>query len=118
MLQVQDTKIIEHLINKQFIIGVDEVGYGALSGPLVVVGVLAPKDWKIDGLNDSKKLSEKKREAMRAKLNELIEKKEIDWYLAERSNNHIDKYGVAVSLKDAYVEDFTKLHSADFLMEF
>lgn len=102
--------------NKPFIIGADEVGYGALSGPLVVCGVRAPKNWFIDGLGDSKKLSAKKREIMRDKLNILIEKKEIEWHLAERSNNHIDKHGVAVSLKDAYVEVFTNLYGSDCLI--
>ena len=101
---------------KPFFIGADEVGYGCLAGPLVVCGVRAPKGWTLAGLNDSKKLSEKKRDAMRLKLNELIEKNEIQWHLAERSNNHIDKHGVAVSLKDAYVEVFKKLHSPDSLI--
>jgi ribonuclease HII len=107
-------KIIQS--TKPFVIGADEVGYGCLAGPLVVCGVKAPKDWRLDGLNDSKKLSEKKREAMREKLNILIEKKEIEWHLAERSNNHIDKYGVAVSLKDAYVEIFKKLYAPECII--
>lgn len=101
---------------KAFIVGADEVGYGCLAGPLVVVGVRAPRNWKLEGLNDSKKLSEKKRGVMREKLNKLIEDKEISWHLAERSNNHIDKYGVAVSLKDAYVEVFLKLYQPDSLI--
>lgn len=101
---------------KSNIIGADEVGYGSLAGPLVVVGVRAPKNWSLEGLNDSKKLSAKKRETMRAKLNELIEKKEISWHLAERSNVQIDKAGVAVALKDAYVEIFHKLYQEDCLI--
>jgi len=101
---------------KTIFIGADEVGYGCLAGPLVVCGVKAPRDWALDGLNDSKKLSEKRREAMRLKLNDLIEKKEIEWHLAERSNVHIDKNGVAFSLKDAFVEVFTKLYDDDCLI--
>lgn len=101
---------------KTIFVGADEVGYGCLAGPLVVCGVKAPRDWSLVGLNDSKKLSEKKRNTMRAKLNELIEKKEIEWYLAERSNVHIDKNGVAFSLKDAFVEVFTKLYADDCLI--
>lgn len=101
---------------KTVFIGADEVGYGCLAGPLVVCGVKAPKGWSLAGLNDSKKLSEKKRDTMRAKLNELIEKKEIEWHLAERSNVHIDKNGVAVSLKEAYVEVFTNLYGKDCLI--
>jgi ribonuclease HII len=101
---------------KTIFIGADEVGYGALSGPLVVCGVKAPRDWSLAGLNDSKKLSEKKRESMRHKLNDLIEKKEIEWHLAERCNFHIDKNGVAFSLKDAFMEVFTFLYNKDCLI--
>jgi ribonuclease HII len=104
------------MTEKTFIVGCDEVGYGCLAGPLVVVGVRAPKGWSLDGLNDSKKLSEKKREAMRTKLNEAILKKEITWHLAERSNTEIDKVGVAIALKDAYVECFHKLYQQDSLI--
>jgi ribonuclease HII len=101
---------------KPFILGADEVGYGPLAGPVVVCGVRAPKDWKLEGLNDSKKLSEKKRDVMRAKLLSLSEKNEIQFHIAERDNKHIDKYGVAVSLKDAYVECFKQLYTADCLI--
>jgi ribonuclease HII len=101
---------------KPFFIGADEVGYGSLAGPLVVVGVKAPKDWSMAGLNDSKKLTPEKREALRGKLNELIVKKEIEWHLAERSNVYIDKFGVYNVLKECYVEIFHKLYSDDSLI--
>lgn len=101
------------LHNKSNILGVDEVGYGCLAGPLVVVGVRAAKNWSLDGLNDSKKLSEKKRNALRDKLEF---NKEIVWYKAERSNSEIDKDGVAVALKSAYVEVFHKLYQEDTLI--
>lgn len=101
---------------KSIFIGADECGYGSLAGPLIVCGVKAPRNWTLEGLNDSKKLSAKKRELMRDKLKELISKKEIEWYLAERSNMHIDKHGVAFSLKEAYVEVFTNLYSDDCLI--
>jgi ribonuclease HII len=83
---------------------------------VVVAAVRAPKSWSLEGLNDSKKLSEKKRDAMRLKLNKLIEEKEITWHLAERSNVEIDKVGVAVALKSAYVECFHKLYQDDSLI--
>jgi len=104
------------MIEKPIIVGCDEVGYGCLAGPLVVVGVRAPKDWKIDGLNDSKKLSAKKREALRGQLIKSIENKDIAWHLAERSNTEIDKAGVAFALKSAYVECFKALYQSDCLI--
>lgn len=85
-------------------VGADEVGYGCLAGPVVVCGVMAPSDWSLAGLNDSKKLSEKKRLLMRDKLNKLIEDEEIWFHIAERSSTLIDKVGIAVSLKDSYIE--------------
>lgn len=47
---------------KKYIGGVDEVGRGPLIGPVVAACVVLPKDFKLDGLNDSKQLSEKKRD--------------------------------------------------------
>jgi ribonuclease HII len=93
-----------------YIIGCDEVGYGALAGSLCVAGVKAPVDWNLVGLNDSKKLSESKRNIMSEKLHLLINKGEIEWAIAERTNLQIDKVGVATALKDAFVEVFNKLH--------
>ena len=101
---------------KGFHLGVDEVGNGALAGPVVVGAVRAPKDWSLEGLNDSKKLSEKKRDAMRLKLLELIEKGVISYHLAERSNIEIDKLGIVGALNAAYVESFHKLYQPDTLI--
>ena len=101
---------------KQYIVGADEVGYGCLAGPLVIVAVRAPKDWNLEGLGDSKKLSEKRRDAMTVKLKELIEKGDITWHLAIRSNVEIDKVGVANALKSCYVECFQKLYQPDSLI--
>ena len=47
----------------KYIGGVDEVGRGPLIGPVVTACVVLPKDFKLEGLTDSKKLSEKKRES-------------------------------------------------------
>lgn len=104
------------MLDKPIIIGCDEVGYGCLAGPLVVVGVRAPKDWALAGLNDSKKLSPKRREEMRHKLSKLIGEGVIAWHLAERSSQVIDQFGVASALKDAYVECFKALYQDDCLI--
>lgn len=45
-----------------YIAGIDEVGRGPLAGPVVTAAVILPEDFYIPGLNDSKKLSEAKRE--------------------------------------------------------
>ena len=101
---------------KKFVIGCDEVGYGCWAGPLVVCGVRAPKDWNLVGLNDSKKLSAAKREALQAKLLDLVDKKDINCFLVEKSNTEIDKMGVGVALKQSYVEVFKSLYTPESLI--
>ena len=115
-MQIKDDELDKYLTYKSDIIGCDEVGYGCLAGPLVVCGVKAAKDWAIDGLNDSKKLSAKKREAMRVQLNECLKTKTISWHLAIRTNAEIDKLGVIVALKACYVEIFHALYSPESLI--
>lgn len=58
-LLAYEKKLYQENIN--LIAGVDEVGRGPLVGPVVAAAVILPKNYKLDGLNDSKKLSEKKR---------------------------------------------------------
>lgn len=68
------------------ICGIDEAGRGPLAGPVVVASVIMPKDSMIEGVNDSKKVSEKKREILYEKIIEeaiaygvgIIDQKEID----------------------------------------
>ena len=60
----------EYLYQKGFeqICGIDEAGRGPLAGPVVVAGVIMPKGSLIEGVNDSKKVSEKKRELLYDKI--------------------------------------------------
>ena len=93
------------------ILGIDEVGRGPWAGPLVIGAVILPDqkpDW-VDELNDSKKLSVKKRE----KLNELILKEAAATGLGWVSSQEIDELGLAASLKLAArraVEEIQKQH--------
>ena len=50
--------------NINYICGIDEAGRGPLAGPVVVASVIMPKDSMIEGVNDSKKVSESKREKL------------------------------------------------------
>lgn len=62
--EVDLLKYEKELYNKgiSLIAGVDEVGRGPLVGPVVAAAVILPKNYKLEGLTDSKKISEKKRE--------------------------------------------------------
>ena len=62
--EIDNTEYERQLYQKgiKYIAGVDEVGRGPLIGPVVTACVVLPKGYKLEGLTDSKKLSEKKRE--------------------------------------------------------
>lgn len=70
--------------------GCDEAGRGPLCGPVVAAAVILPRGLVIEGLNDSKKLSEKKREA----LFDVIREKAVSYAIAEASPAEIDKYNI------------------------
>ena len=71
------------------IIGVDEAGRGPLVGSVVAAAVAFPPDFRIDGLTDSKKLSEKKREAL---YNQITS--ECYWSFAQSNSNEIDQINI------------------------
>jgi ribonuclease HII len=116
MSQIQFNQLNLFLENKELVIGCDECGYGSISGPLCIGAVKAPKDWKIDGLNDSKQLTPKKREIMRENILEAAFKGDIQFHISERSNKDIDTLGLAPMLKACYIECFNKLYSEDSLI--
>lgn len=70
--------------------GLDEVGRGCLAGPVVAAAVILPKKYKNELLNDSKKLTEKKRIA----LDVLIKEEAIAWAVAEVSHTKIDEINI------------------------
>ena len=72
------------------ICGVDEAGRGPLAGNVVAAAVILPENHGIIGLNDSKKLSEKKRNL----LYSLIREKAIGYYIAEASVAEIDELNI------------------------
>ena len=61
---------IHEIENIQYICGIDEAGRGPLAGPVVVASVIMPENSMIEGVNDSKKVSEKKRELLFDKIKE------------------------------------------------
>ncbi len=74
----------------KFICGVDEAGRGPLAGPVCAAAVILPEDCEIEGLNDSKKLSEKKREAI---FPEILEKA-VSYSIAFASVEEIDRVNI------------------------
>lgn len=70
--------------------GCDEAGRGPLCGPVVAAAVILPRGLVIEGLDDSKKLTEKKRE----KLFDIIKEKAIAYSIAEASPAEIDEINI------------------------
>ena len=70
--------------------GCDEAGRGPLCGSVVAAAVILPPDLEIEGLNDSKKLTEKKREV----LFELIKEKAVAYAIAEATPAEIDEFNI------------------------
>lgn len=82
----------ERIYNEGFsaVCGCDEAGRGPLCGPVVAAAVILPLGLEIEGLNDSKKLTEKKRE----KLFDIIKEKAIAYAIAEASPEEIDEINI------------------------
>ena len=78
------------------IAGIDEAGRGPLAGPVVVACAIMPKDSMIEGVNDSKKVSEKKREI----LYEEIIKEAVAYGVGIVSQEEIDKINILNATKE------------------
>ena len=70
--------------------GIDEAGRGPLAGPVCAAAVILPPDWEPAGLNDSKKLSPARRDA----LYDEITQKAIGWSVAYASEKEIDEVNI------------------------
>lgn len=70
--------------------GVDEAGRGPLAGPVCAAAVILPENCEIEGVNDSKKLSEKKRE----EIFEVIKQKAVAYSIAFASVEEIERYNI------------------------
>ena len=81
----------------EYLAGIDEAGRGPLAGPVVVGCVIMPRDSFIEGVNDSKKVSEKKRE----KLYEQITGEAISWGVGIVDQKEIDEINILNATKKA-----------------
>lgn len=84
--------------------GVDEVGRGPLVGPVVAACVILPEEFHLDGLTDSKKLSEAKREY----FFEEIKKQAISYGIGIVSEKRIDEINIYQATKEAMIEAINK----------
>ncbi len=87
MWDIENTLFAE---DYDIIAGVDEAGRGPLAGDVYAAAVILPKNLIIEGLNDSKKISEKKRDM----LYDVIKEKAVAWAVATASVDEIDEYNI------------------------
>ena len=85
---------------RSLIAGVDEVGRGPLAGPVVAAAVILPHDFDVLGIDDSKKLSPKKRE----ELAEVIKEKALAWSVGWVGPERIDEINILEATKEAMTQ--------------
>ncbi len=93
MKETKDMYIKENELRKRgfkIVAGVDEAGRGPLAGAVFAAAVILDENNPIEGLNDSKKLSEKQREKL---FDEIVEKA-VSYSVASVSNEEIDKINI------------------------
>ena len=95
-------EIEKDLYSKGFknICGIDEAGRGPLAGPVVVAGVIMPQDSMIEAINDSKKVTEKRRE----KLYDVIKEEAISYSIAVIDHHVIDDINILNATKQGVTE--------------
>ena len=101
-------KYERELIDKGYnlIGGVDEVGRGPLVGPVVAACCILPKDFSLDGLTDSKKLSEKKRDY----FYDEIKRQAISYGIGIVSEKRIDEINIYEATKEAMIMAINNCH--------
>lgn len=100
MKEIVDNYKYERELNDKgitLIAGVDEVGRGPLIGPVVAAAVILPKDFILEGLTDSKKLSEKKRELFYS----IIKEKALSIGVGVIDEKRIDEINIYEATKEA-----------------
>jgi ribonuclease HII len=97
----------------QFVAGVDEVGRGPLAGPVVAAAVILDPNKPIEGLMDSKKISEKRREVLAAEIKE----KAIAWAISRVDVDVIDEINILqASLRAMTIAVSELTQQPDFVM--
>jgi len=90
--------------------GIDEAGRGPLAGPLVIAGVILEKP--LDGLADSKKLTEARRELLYSEIVAVSE-----YHIAVFSHAQIDEEGISACLREGLEQIKSALSGVDYLFD-
>lgn len=107
-LELQKQKLVEMKAHEdelrrggvKYIAGIDEVGRGPLAGPVYAAAVVLPADFDVLGVNDSKKVSAKKRD----ELDAIIREKAIAYGIGIADNHEIDEVNILNATKNAMLK--------------
>ena len=88
----------------RYVAGMDEVGRGPLAGPVYAACVILPPDFDVPGVNDSKKLSAKRRE----ELSDIIKERAVAWGIGIADNKEIDELNILEATKTAMKRALTE----------
>lgn len=105
LLELKKIEEDMHEAGTELICGIDEAGRGPLAGPVVVAAVIMPRDSMIEGVNDSKKVSEKKRE----ELYEIITKEAISYGVGIIDQKEIDRINILNATKEGLTMSIKEL---------
>jgi ribonuclease HII len=102
IIRLKELKAMEDALRGQgllYIGGVDEVGRGPLAGPVVAACVVLPEDFDVLGIDDSKKVTQKRRET----LCEIIKEEALAYGIGQVDNKRIDNINILEATKIAMV---------------
>lgn len=103
-MMIYENKLYEEGL--YYIAGIDEVGRGPLAGPVIAAAVVLPRGFDVLGIDDSKKLSEKKRE----ELFEIIKREAISYGIGKVENDIIDEINILEATKVAMKAAISQLN--------
>ncbi len=115
LLLFEDTYTVDDFLDSyDLIIGADEAGRGPLAGPVCASAVVLPKDFPFEILNDSKKMSEKRR----LSVEPIIKEKAVAWAVAWGTVKEIDQINILqaslLAMKRAYLKVQAQLEKTEF----
>ena len=103
LAEMREPETSLHAEGYRFVAGVDEVGRGPLAGPVVAAAVVLPEDFDVLGVDDSKKLSEKRREAL---YDQILERC-LAYGIGMADHEVIDEINILQATKKAMKEAIT-----------
>lgn len=105
LVEMKEHEEALHEEGYELVAGVDEVGRGPLAGPVVTAAVVLPPDFDVLGVDDSKKLSEKRRE----ELFEVIKEKAVAYGIGMADESVIDDINILQATKQAMISAIEEL---------